>query len=189
MIIDTAKLLGALFYQKCSKSELLEILSALASEGVVSKTISQSLIPLSEEELTTIFSELFEGMGEMVAPPWGSVYLDREKVLFGESTLSYRHFLQSNEMILDTNLREPEDQFGLMLLAYAYLLEQQKTGAAQALMEQHLLPWAPTYLDQLSHQTEHDFYHKLAIETKQWLNTLMKDQNLQVAHKRIYFDE
>ncbi len=53
----------------------------------------------------------------MPAPPWGSVYQIKTASKFGASTVEYRQFLELNQIELDTGLREPEDQFGLMLFA------------------------------------------------------------------------
>ncbi len=75
------------------------------------------------DDLEYQFSVLFEGQGSMSCPPWGSVYLDKDNIVFGESTTHYRTFLRQNGLEVKDNLREPEDQFGLMLLALSQLLE------------------------------------------------------------------
>lgn len=189
MIIDTAKLLGILFHQKISKNELIELTTALVEDGVLSEVTIQSLLELDEDTLSADFTELFEGLGEMKAPPWGSVYLDREKVVFGDSTVQYRQFLSDNEIELNTGIREPEDQFGLMLLAFAFLLENNKSKAAKILMESHLLVWGMSYLDLLNKVSHNKFYSLLALDVSNWLNKLIIDLELVVEEKKIYLND
>ncbi|WP_368658211.1 molecular chaperone TorD family protein [Budvicia aquatica] len=54
-----------------------------------------SIHQIDPESLVYDYSILFEGQGVMPAPPWSSVYLERENLLMGESTLAYRDFLAS----------------------------------------------------------------------------------------------
>ncbi len=50
------------------------------------------------------------------APPWGSVWLDKESVLFGDSTLALRQWMRENGIALEADGNEPEDHFGTVLL-------------------------------------------------------------------------
>ncbi len=146
----------------------------------------QQIPDISPEQLEYDFSVLFEGQGEMPAPPWGSVYLDKENILMGASTLQYREFLSTLGLASQSAIHEPEDQFGLMLLAWVHLIEQphltqqqphsaqqQPTDAAIMLLTEHLLPWAYRYLELVKNaQLEHRVYHLLAEITECYLKTL-----------------
>lgn len=186
MIIHKIKLLGSLFYQKYGQNEAIELVEALVTENVVQTSTLDELKSLSSEQLEQDFSVLFEGIGLMPVPPWGSVYLDKEQVLFGESNVQYRLFLKQHGIVLNSGQREPEDQFGLMLLACAYLVEQDKTDAAYELLGQHLMPWGLTYLDQLAKKAPNAFYQKLASDVSLWLKELVEQFDIQVAEKKIY---
>ncbi|EDK27393.1 anaerobic dimethyl sulfoxide reductase chain YnfI [Vibrionales bacterium SWAT-3] len=188
MIIDTHKLLGSLFYQATSKEQLITIVEALVESEVLSEECLQALRCEDEDALSAEFSRLFEGVGEMPAPPWGSVYLDKDRVVFGESTVAYRQFLELNKIELDTGLREPEDQFGLMLFAHAYLLENNNINSARELLERHLLTWSSSYLDMLNKSSELSFYKELSINVIDWLNYLTSEYKLSVATKKLYID-
>lgn len=139
----------------------------------------QQIPDISPEQLEYDFSVLFEGQGEMPAPPWGSVYLDKENILMGTSTLQYREFLSTLGLASQSAIHEPEDQFGLMLLALVHLIEQphltqqQPTDAAIMLLTEHLLPWAYRYLELVKNaQLEHQVYPLLAEITECYLKTL-----------------
>ncbi|UUM32971.1 molecular chaperone [Vibrio japonicus] len=189
IIIYNFKLLGTLFYHKRSKTESVELVSALVEEYVLENETLDALSVLEPEQHDHDFSALFEGMGSMPVPPWGSVYLDKEQVLFGESNTQYRLFLQQHGIELDSGQREPEDQFGLMLLACAYFLEQDQTQAAFDLLGEHLMPWGSTYLEQLRDKAPNPFYQRLAADVIKWLDTLIQQQRINVVKKKIYLDE
>lgn len=115
----------------------------------------------------------------MPAPPWGSVYLDKENILMGASTLQYREFLSTLGLASQSAIHEPEDQFGLMLLAWVHLIEQppsaqqQPTDAAIVLLTEHLLPWAYRYLELIKNaRVEYQVYPLLAEITECYLKTL-----------------
>lgn len=189
MILDTVKLIGILFHQKMTKHELVDIVTALHEEGVLSLPTLNAVLELDEDILISDFTELFEGVGDMKTPPWGSVYLDRERVLFGESTLEYRQFLSDQGVDLNTGIREPEDQFGLMLLAYAFLLESGNVKAADKLMTSHLLPWGMVYLSLLNKVSHNQFYSELAQDILFWLQKLMGERGYIIEEKKIYLNE
>ncbi len=189
MIIHTLKILGTLFYHQRGKAESVELVRSLVTENVLQTETLHALTFLTDEQLERDFSVLFEGMGSMPVPPWGSVYLDKEQVLFGDSNTQYRLFLQQHSIELDSGQREPEDQFGLMLLACAYFLEQDQTQAACELLGEHLMPWGSTYLEQLRDKAPNPFYQRLAADVSKWLNALIQQQHIEVVKKKIYLDE
>ncbi|MEZ9762476.1 molecular chaperone TorD family protein [Vibrio splendidus] len=188
MIIDTHKLLGSLFYQATSKELLITIVEALVESEVLSKECLIALRSEDKDALSAEFSRLFEGVGDMPAPPWGSVYLDKDRVVFGASTVEYRKFLELNQIQLDTGLREPEDQFGLMLFAHAYLLENNNIDSACELLGSHLLTWSPVYLERLNTASELSFYKKLSMDVIDWLKYLTSEYKINVVPKTLYID-
>lgn len=128
---------------------------------------------IQNPDLDYQFSLLFEGQGAMPVPPWGSVYLDQEKLLMGESQKRYRQFLHHNGLTLNSGINEPEDQFGLMLMAFAILVEKKQLIAAKQLITEHLLIWCPTYLDRLKQNEISLFYQALAVITEQYLQMVL----------------
>lgn len=176
-----AKLLGAFFYYPPNSQELKPLITALLhidqlAEWQNSSFISEQCQILAEEitnpELDYQYSVLFEGQGAMLMPPWGSVYLDEEHLLMGKSQERYRQFLHQHGLILNTGMNEPEDQFGLMLMAFAILLENDKLEAAQHLISDHLLTWSELYLARLKHNDVSRFYRTLAIIAEHYLMLL-----------------
>lgn len=179
--ITLAKLLGAFFYYPPKSEQINSLLEGLLQVDKLTNWSNQPLMTeqcqilknqIAHPEIEYQFSLLFEGQGSMIAPPWGSVYLDQDKLLMGESQERYRAFLQQQGLILNTGMNEPEDQFGLMLMAYAILLEKHQFQAAKQLLTEHLLTWAPAYLDSLKQNQISPFYQALAIIAEHYLQIL-----------------
>ncbi|MQI61531.1 dehydrogenase, partial [Escherichia coli] len=95
------RILGALFYYSPTRPEVRALFDCLPTldeiypwrdPRQVAELCSDWSIPDEELHLWQ-FSVLFEGQGEMPAPPWGSVYLEKDNLLMGDSTAEYRKFL------------------------------------------------------------------------------------------------
>lgn len=173
---------NSLIHQIDSLSELFEW-----SDKAKITQICQGISLPEEQLLVWQFSVLFEGQGEMVAPPWGSVYLDKDNLLMGESTVAYRHFLAKHGIAFVSDICQPEDQFGLMLLAAAQLLEQEKSEAVKQLLEQHLMPWGYRYLECLANNSVSPFYAALANIATLFLQDLQQQYGLSPVTLRLRF--
>lgn len=184
------KLLGICFYYPPATAitdevfpvihEFTEIFPWQNPENI--QTLLDSINVEKFSDLSYDFSILFEGQGIMPAPPWGSVYREVDQLLMGETTIAYRHFLHQYQLQLATTQEEPEDQFGLMLMAISILLERNEITAVQTLLADHLSPWAFLYLDKVkAADLEYNFYPVLAEVAKHYLIELSTSAQLAVA--------
>lgn len=172
------RMLGTLFYYSPNSEEAKGVISQLSDLPDLLDWQNPSMIADAADHMCSVesvnllyqFSLLFEGQGAMAAPPWGSVYLDRENLLLGETAQAYRQFLTAHQVELDTDLNEPEDQFGLMILAMAYFMETENDDAVVELLGTHLLPWSGRYLELLAEADESGFYRALAVVAEEFLN-------------------
>ncbi|EFB71301.1 cytoplasmic chaperone TorD [Providencia rustigianii DSM 4541] len=195
--LDTTlfRILGAMFYYS-PESQTFQTLQPVLPQIPTLHTwddneqiaaICDQLAQYSPETLLYDFSVLFEGQGTMPAPPWGSVYLSHDNIVMGDSTSAYRHFLMGQGLVTNTGIREPEDQFGLMLMAISALAEQGENAAIIELLEKHLLPWAYRYLALVQQsQTEHPFYPQIAQITEQYLSHLQQQLELQPTPAELF---
>lgn len=124
------------------------------------------------------FSVLFEGQGEMPAPPWGAVYQNPENSLMDERYGEYTRFLKRNGIEIETVNVEPLDQFGLMLWALAALIEDDQLESAAMLMSDYLLPWAYRYLELLQANEVSPFYRELGVLAHQFLRQQQQQMNI-----------
>lgn len=98
-----ARVLGALFYYAPESAEAAPLVAVLTRDGWETQwpLPEASLAPLvtafqtqSEETHAQAWQRLFVGPWALPSPPWGSVWLDRESVLFGDSTLALRQWMR-----------------------------------------------------------------------------------------------
>ncbi|MTH46594.1 TorD/DmsD family molecular chaperone [Intestinirhabdus alba] len=189
------RILGALFYYSPERPEVRALFPCLPTLADIYpwrdreriEALCASWPQPDDETLVWQFSVLFEGQGKMPVPPWGSVWLERDNLMMGETTADYRAFLRAQGITFDARESEPEDQFGLMLLAYCTLLETEKSAAASRLLEAHLLPWGFGYLELLQRCDVSPFYARLAAVTTCYLQEIQQQQGLQPAARRLYF--
>lgn len=190
---NEAHALGAIFYYGPSHEASKALFEAI-KEGSITELLPN--LPLLEwqkalaiPDLHSAWQASFYGPGFLDAPPWGSVYLDPEAVVFGVSLLELRTFLNQLDLQLTSDMNEPEDHFGLLLLLLAQLTAQQNTKAAEQLLAIHLLPWSERYLSCLAESAKHPFIKQLAEYSKHRLAAWQKDLNLEVADRRIHWPQ
>lgn len=131
------------------------------------------------------YRRLFIGPAPKPAPPWGSVYTDRECVVFGASTLELRTWMRLNGIVRTTDDRTPEDHIGLMLAQLAYLARE-KGDIVEEFLKLHLLPWSTHFLDQLEAAAEQPFYRGLARLTRASLEGVQDVFGIEVTYPRFY---
>ncbi|WP_395677628.1 Tat proofreading chaperone DmsD, partial [Enterobacter sp.] len=155
-----------------------------AHQSLVS--IAQTFKTPADEPSSEAWQRLFIGPYALPAPPWGSVWLDRESVLFGESTLALRQWMRENAIAFDMQQNEPEDHIGTLLMLAAWLAENGRDTQCDQLLAWHLLPWSHRFLSVFIDNAGHPFYvalGKLAqLTLADWQSTLL----IPVAEKPLY---
>ena len=137
------------------------------------------------ENLVWEYRRLFVGPGHLPAPPWGSVYTDRECVVFGEATLALQAWMRRVGVARTADERTPEDHIGLMLALLSYLAEE-RPDLVDEYLRDHLLTWALHYLEALEAAADHPFYQGLAALTRSTLLGLQAARGLEVTLPHFY---
>lgn len=138
-----------------------------------------------DDDLVWEYRRLFIGPAPKPAPPWGSVYTDRECVVFGATTLELRRWMREHGIARQTDDKTPEDHMGLMLVLMAWIARNQPEDLAEFL-RLHLLTWSTHFLDQLAEAARQPFYEGLARLTKASLEGIEAELGLEVVHPRFY---
>lgn len=131
------------------------------------------------------YRRLFIGPAVKPAPPWGSVYTDRECVVFGESTLDLRQWMRANGIARLDDEKTPEDHIGLMLLLMAWIARNEPDLLGEYL-RLHLLTWSSHFLEELAEAAEQPFYEGLAHLTEDSLEGIKSAYGLEVVYPRFY---
>lgn len=140
---------------------------------------------IEDDDLVWEYRRLFVGPAPKPAPPWGSVYTDRECVVFGESTLALRAWMRAQGIARLVDDKTPEDHIGLMLLLMAWIARNQPADLDDYL-RLHLLPWSSHFLDELAEAAKQPFYEGLARLAKASLEGIQSERALDVAYPRFY---
>ncbi|MDU4228810.1 MAG: molecular chaperone TorD family protein, partial [Klebsiella grimontii] len=95
----SARTLGALFSFAPDSEQVAPLIAALRDGSwqcqwpwPVADGLAAQFAIASDEPLAEAWQRLFIGPWALPAPPWGSVWLDKESVLFGDSTLALREW-------------------------------------------------------------------------------------------------
>ena len=202
-VVWAVRLLGDLFGCDPKTSQgapaLLEALASANVEELAAQwpyVDADSALPLLREmqqgaagdagELARSYRHLFVGPNALAAPPYGSVYTDRDRVVFGESTLALRDWLRRVGIGVSDLDGAPEDHIGTMLALLAWMGER-KPHLVDEYLVQHLLTWAPHYLEELEEaSTESPFYLALAKLARMTLEGMQEERGLEVVLPRFY---
>lgn len=191
----SARVLGALFYYAPDSEQAAPLVTALTAGGWTQDwpLAQHTLQPVagtfsmpSDEAVKDAWQRLFIGPYALPAPPWGSVWLDRESVLFGDSTLALRQWMRENHIVFEMRQNEPEDHIGTLLMLAAWLAESGRDAECDQLLAWHVLPWSTRFLTVFSENAGHPFYRALGqlalLTLADWRSTLL----IPVAEKTLY---
>lgn len=141
---------------------------------------------LENPELFEEYRRLFVGPQAKVAPPWGSVYTDRDMVVFGESTIALKEWLRCQGIsVAHGQSDEPEDHIGTMLGLMAWIA-QNKPECLREFLQLHLLTWAEHFLEIVEAGSQGVFYTALARLTRATLAGIQEELGLEVETPKFY---
>jgi len=128
------------------------------------------------ESLLVDYTRLFLGPGPIVAKPYGSVWLDGENTLMGDSTMAVQELYHEGGFEMDEDFREVPDHIAAEL-EFLYLLiyrenEGHRNGDTEALkaaaglrkrfLDEQLGLWIGPFTAAVKTGAESDFYRQLA---------------------------
>lgn len=130
----------------------------------------------TEEELLVDYARLFVGPFELLAPPYGSVYLNSEQRVMGDSTMETMRMYQEEGLSIDGEFNELPDHISAELEFMYYLvyrevesLEKDEKVEAIRLIEKQgvfldrlLKRWIHPFCRKIKDATENRFYLAIA---------------------------
>ena len=140
----------------------------------------------SLDRLKVDFSRLFVGPYELMAPPYGSVYLDGERKVMGDSTHDVIKRYREAGLSTAENFKDAPDHIAAELEFMHYLIFKEieaftssNMEAAddflqkqKSFLEDHLMAWVPEFAQNITKHAEYPFYQNLARATEIYLREI-----------------
>ncbi len=175
------------FLSECYHVPDEKLLRALESLGKSTKgsfvsELSKNVPAVDGLELLKIeYARLFLGPFKVLVPPYGSVYLEDERRVMGESTIDARKWYEGEK--LDILLKEVPDHIAIELEFMYFLVFKQMeairnsdSGTAgnylekqRSFLKAHLIKWVPEFADRVIDNASLAFYREVAKLTKEFI--------------------
>jgi TorA maturation chaperone TorD len=137
----------------------------------------------SLEPLKVDFSKLFVGPYKLFAAPYGSVYLDSERKMMGDSTLDVKNRYREEGLDTAKNFKDAPDHISAELEFMYFLIFKEIEAFAnsdietaigfiqkqRSFLEDHLMAWVPEFANNIIESAENPFYTNLAKATVTFL--------------------
>ncbi len=144
--------------------------------ALYSASMEESICEYSDEELAVEYAGLFLGPFEIKAPPYGSLYLDGEKRVMGDSTMEAIRLYEEAGLFRSEDCSELPDHIAVELEFMSYLihkeaeaLEKLDFSAArdwikrqERFLGKFLRPWVVSLCGRIKESTDNRFYSALA---------------------------
>lgn len=118
------------------------------------------------------YNNLFVGPDRLLAPPWESVYLSRDHLLFEEETMAVRRFYNRFNLQAPNLNTEPDDHIGLEMAFMANLCTvgimaidnedadalEKSLQAQREFLSNHLLCWGPQFCQKVIDGAETTYF-------------------------------
>jgi TorA maturation chaperone TorD len=180
---DCFKLLAACFYEPDSTLFIEErvgeklglLLDNFTSTGArAARQMQATSVELAQEEMSIDHATLFIGPFELLAPPYGSVYIEKNRRVMGQSSVNAARYYQ--EAGLSVDIKEPPDHIVIELEFMYYLCSKEASAAQngqhaevndyrelQTRFYYHAIkPWVGDFCAAIRAGTDNDFYVNLA---------------------------
>ena len=141
-----------------------------------SALMEESIRKYSDEDLTVEYARLFLGPFEIKAPPYGSLYLDGERKVMGDSTMEVIRFYEDAGLTRSKDCGDLPDHIAVELEFMSYLIYKE-TEALEKLdfvttlemikRQEHFLDrflgsWIVPFCGKIKESTDNEFYTALA---------------------------
>nr|WP_246347353.1 molecular chaperone TorD family protein [Desulfurispira natronophila] len=152
------------------------------------KNLQKLFAKYSNQELLVDYSALFVGPTELIAAPYGSVYLDGERQLMGDSTMEVIKMYREHGLVIDKDYMNAPDHITAELEFMYYLLHNKVQLLGEGKLEQasllyqselkfygnFLKPWIKPFTENIRKGINNEYYVALAealqcfVETGVW---------------------
>jgi len=157
------------------------------SKGIkILQNYSSQWQPEFTEELKQDYTRLFIGLEKILAPPYASVYLSEDHLLYEKPVWDVRRFYEKLNLSVNPMNREPDDHIGFELYCLSFLCRNAANAAEEydtkkfdgyqtALKEflsDHLNTWLDSFLSLVKEKAQTSYYRGVAFLTSGLVESL-----------------
>ncbi|ABQ24687.1 TorD/DmsD family molecular chaperone [Geotalea uraniireducens] len=189
---DVYRLLAACYYPPLTElieenccATLATLLESVAPDAT--KYAGDAVVAVGKSPLDSLAVEharLFIGPFQLVAPPYGSIYLDDAKTVMGDSTAKVAAFYHACGLHLADDFHELPDHFAVELEFMSYLAFKQREAEVlgdqdevirvvslqREFLDRFLMPWLAPFTSAIITDGEAPFYQAIARCTAAFIN-------------------
>jgi TorA maturation chaperone TorD len=176
------KLLAACFYEPDKEmfeeenlcGNLAMLLKPLSpGAATAAETMKISLQDTEQDHLSLDYAALFIGPFELIAAPYGSVYLEPNRRIMGDSTIDTQRFYQNAGLALE--MKEPADHIAIELEFMYYLCSKEAAALAEGAESEaarfrtlqtdffeKMMGWIPQFCELIRGGASQQYYKSLA---------------------------
>lgn len=180
---DCFKLLAACFYEPEKQlfieekvgEKLGQLLDDQTLDGArAARAMQSALQEQSQEQLSIDHAALFVGPFELLAAPYGSIYIEKKRLVMGDSTVNAARYYQEADLAVD--IKEPPDHIVIELEFMYYLCSKEVSAASNGLTDEAerfrelqvrffhnaMEPWLEQFCETIIKATDNKFYFHLS---------------------------
>lgn len=157
-----------------------------AASGLIKQIDTEQASP---DELTVEFSRLFVGPYKVLAPPYGSIYLESGRQVMGESTADTVARYADAGIEISSDFKDAPDHVSAELEFMYFLVHQEITGIEnqdtestigymlkqKAFLADHLTAWLPKFVEAIEKNANTNFYKLIAKALLAFINQDFRD--------------
>lgn len=143
------------------------------------------------------YNYVFENLDELKAPPYSSLYLDKDFELFSDECVWVRKFYQKSGLTYENVNKSPDDTVALEFAYIAFLFFNITNNDDDTIhehyenfnvfMRKHMLCWVPRMLELVQKHDRIGFYGNLAILCQDFVNQMQQMFELKAEERKLYF--
>ncbi len=148
------------------------------------RAIERAISGIEEDEQQAMAREyrrLFtDAFPHIIAPPYGSFYLGKNRLLSSKATSEVLHFYHEGGFTLKEDLRDLPDHIAHELEFMGALASDEGRAMANEkikleeiqmnFLSRFILPWVPVFCNTVVEHSHYPFYHHLSNLTKEFIN-------------------
>lgn len=174
---EFCRLLAASYYQPDEMFREERVFPRLAERAAaIDADLAQTAAAVAEafagenpDELLLDYSRLFLGPFDILAKPYGSVWLEGDKVLMGDSTMAVKELYRAGGFELADDFNEVPDHIAVELEFLYLLIYQDHVDLRQRFLQDHLGRWIEPFTAAMEQGARTDFYRLLAELTRKFV--------------------